>query len=110
MLSPFRAVSRQCAQHLRGIATSPPPPPTGDFQELVNVLKTVPQAGPSSLQSQVYQRPTQFLLANNNQNAAWIQQGVRRKFDAGLVRQQHIFSQSIALTRTLVHKTSLFFT
>lgn len=94
MLSSFRAVSRQCAQHLRGIATSPP---TGDWQELVNLVKEVPPAGSSLSQSQVYQHPTQFLLANNSQNATWMQQGVRRRFDAKLVRQQHFFSQSIAL-------------
>jgi len=73
MLSPFRAVSRQCVQHLRGIATSPPLP-ASDIRELVTVLNEVPQ------------------VAKNNQNATWIQQGVRRRFDAKLFIRPHYFS------------------
>ncbi|KAJ8590878.1 hypothetical protein M405DRAFT_861015 [Rhizopogon salebrosus TDB-379] len=76
MLSPFRALSRQCTHasaFSRFISTPAEKPDLLELKDLVQ--------GEAIKQTAV-----------NNQNPAWIQQGVRRRFDSKLFIRPHYFS------------------
>jgi hypothetical protein len=88
MLSPFRALSRQCTHasaFSRFISTPAEKPDLLELKDLVQGEAIKQTAGASTTSS--IPTPVHHFLPVNNQNPAWIQQGVRRRFDSKLVRQ-----------------------
>ncbi|KAG1755540.1 hypothetical protein EDB19DRAFT_413206 [Suillus lakei] len=80
MLSPFRAISRQCP-HSRAcfplVSRSFHSPLQNDQKKLTTILDELSEQSPT---------------AASNPNAPWMQQGVRRRFDHKLFIRPHYFS------------------